>query len=808
MMSPAEERVVSSDEAVQVAQYAAAHEEIQRAEATGSQPVAVDALGSRFIAEFQQSERERLETELRWLEDLRQYKGKYDPDVLSKIGKRSKAFVRKTRVKVKTINSRVSDLIFPAGSEKNWSVDPTTNPSIDSQERKRIEQQLNQAAAQQKRTVDKSEVDQAIIMAAREAAKGMSKAIDDQLMEARYKEEALKAIHNGHLYGTGILKGPLVERKVRTRFRHEVVDEVVNGVKTGKKVQRWSQYSESYVVPFVESVPIWRFYPDMSATSIHDCRFAYELHLMPRHKLAELAERPSFDRKRIMAYLDANPNGSVVRTSRHYETQLKALGERNATQLYTSGQFELLERWGWISGRDLKDANIEVPPDRIHESFFANVWLLPNGQIIRAVLQPINGITWPYYFYYFDKDETSIFGEGLSAIMRDDQAMLNAAVRMMLDNAAISAGPQLEVAVDLLHSMENIDEIVPWRIWKRNSKSGNQQAIRAVDLNSHLPELTALAQMFEQNADETTAIPRYMSGENATQGAAGTAAGMSMLMAAANIVIKDLITSWDEGVMRPFITAMYHWNMQFNSDNSIKGDYDVKARGTASLIAKEVRARQLNEFAAMASDPQDAPFIKRHKLLQARAEANELSDVVKTEDEVRQEQESEQAQKARAMQEQMAQAQVAEAVAKAKAMEAKAELTMKQADEVLAKITSMANADMVAKVEAIYAALQAGGTATRDPLIAPAADEILKSAGFKDENGDPTIAQLNGPPVQAQVPTQVLLNKGQTIAADPRLNNPAPVVQAVPDAAAAVGIERPTGMVGRRAGIETAEIDR
>jgi hypothetical protein len=36
------------------------------------------------------------------------------------------------------------------------------------------------------------------------------------------------------------------------------------------------------------------------------------------------------------------------------------------------------------------------------------------------------------------------------------------------------------------------------------------------------------------------------------------------------------------------------------------------------------------------------------------------------------------------------------------------------------------------------------------PHVAPAADEILKSSGFKDATPNPSIAQLGGPPVQAE----------------------------------------------------------
>lgn len=771
-------------------EHAAAFVEAVRGEETGAS-MHLSSLGAVLMGEFARAENERRDTEERWLKDIRQYRGKYDPDVEVGIGNRSKAFVRKTRVKVKTIDSRVADLLFPAGSEKNWEISPTPKPSIDDAAKAQIVAQLQQAMQGQQPTPDM--VDNAITTAAKESSKRMAKVIDDQLTEARYKEVSLKAVHSAHLYGTGVLKGPLVERKVRTRFRN-----VVKTTPNGAQMQAWEAYSESYVVPFVDFVPLWRFYPDMNSVTLDGCRYVYERHTMAKHEVLELATRRSFDKTKIIDYVKANPNGSVV--ARYFDNELKAIGDREAMQSSGDGQYEVLERWGWLDGQQLKDAGVDVPEDRIHETFFSNVWMLPGGCVIKAVLQPINGVTWPYHLYHFDKDETSFFGDGLASVMRDDQEMLNAAVRLMLDNAAITAGPQLEVAIGLLSTMEQVDEIVPWKVWKRNASSPGHRAVHAVELPSRLNELTALAQMFEANADEVTAIPRYMSGENATSGAAGTAAGMSMLMGAANIVIKDLITSWDEGVTRPFLQSLYRWNMQFNPDSSIKGDFDVKARGTASLVAKEVRARQLNEFAAMASDPQDAPFIKRHKLLQQRAEANELSDVVKTEDEVKAEQESEQAKQAQALQQQMMQAQAMELQGRAMKLMAEAEVAKKRLEEMEANIKLTIAKAVAEKVETVYAALQAAGVATSTPQIAPAGDEILQSSGWQDETPNPTIAQLSGPPVQAGEQPGPVAPAGPQPATtvEPEIDMP----NAEPES-----IEPQTGMVGRRQGIETVAID-
>lgn len=767
--------------------------------------LALDALGVSLLQEFALAEADRRLTEERWLKDLRQYRGQYDPDVLALIGpKRSRAFVRKTRVKVKTVDSRVADLLFPAGNDKNYEVAPTPKPMVAPEMRAQVQQflmaqaqaanqamqqQMQQAQAQGQQVppmmpaqVTPDMVEQGVHELVKQASKAMSKTIDDQLTEARYKDVSIKAIHSGHLYGTGVVKGPLVERRVRTRF-----------VKEGG---RWVSKSESYIVPFIDFVPLWRWYPDMTATSLEQCRYVYERHTMSRAQLAELTDRKSFRGDVIKRYIKSHPEGEIK--LRYYDNEIRVIGERTSTQGKTGGQYEVLERWGWLNGEDLCSIGVKVPEERKHEAFFANVWLLPNGEVIKAVLQPIDGVTWPYHVYYFDKDETSIFGEGLASIMRDDQTMINAATRMMLDNGALTAGPQYEVNPHLLSSIEKVDEIYPHKVWLRNQNMPGSRAVTVVDVPNHIGVLQSMAQTFEQNADEVTAIPRYMSGENASNGAAGTSSGLSMLMGAVNIVIKDLITAWDEGVTVSFIKALYHWNMKFNPDDTIKGDYDVKARGTASLVAKEVRARALNEFAATTANPMDAPFVKRDKLLRARAEVNELSDIVKTEDEVAKEQQDPMIQQQAQLGQQIQAAQLAELQGKAAKLMGEAEVAKIRAQEMLANIELIVARAVESKVGAAYAALQAAGVAVASPHVAPAGDEILRSSGWRDATPNPTMSDLAGPPVQPgqihpQMQPQVGEN-GQPIAPQPEMGG-------------APSIERQTGMVGHQQGIETQEID-
>ena len=687
--------------------------------------VDVQPLGSMLLGEYVRAKSDRQNTELRWLDDLRQYKGQYSDDEKKLMRGSSRAFVRKTRTKVKTVDARVADMLFPAGGQRNWSIAPTPIPNLSAQQQQAVAQIL-QTAEQSGKQIDDATIKEAIDRVAKDAAQKMGDLLNDQLAETRYRKEALKAIHDCHLYGTGILKGPMVDRKARTVFKKD-------------ERGQFKASTEYYVTPEIDHVSLWDAFPDMSSAELDNCRYFWQRHIMSAADLAELADRPGFKSasERIRTYLRAHPTGHT--TALYSDSELRKIGNRITADIIHSG-YEVLERWGWLTGEQLAQVGLSIEEERKHESFFGCVWMLANGEVIRAHLANIDGTTWPYHFYHFDKDETSFFGEGLASIMRDDQQMINAATRMLLDNGALASGPMFEINPSLLATSEaaSLSDVHAWRIWLRNSQNPGQRAVVPVSIDGRLGDLQGIKSMFENNADETTAIPRYMSGENATTGAAGTASGMSMLMGAANIVIKDLITSWDEGVTRPLIEAMYRWNMVHSKDDSIKGDYQVTATGTTSLVAKEVRARQLNEFAAMTANPLDAPFIKRDVLNRLRAEANELADVVKSEQEVQQEMQAAQNQGAEAMQQQMMQIQMQEAMAKAQEVAARAELQMARAKEALANVELTAAKKLDLTMEAMYAAMQAAGVATQNQQVVPVADAMLQEAGFGQTPSPPS----------------------------------------------------------------------
>ena len=101
------------------------------AEDTEGAPETPQGLAAFVREAFDRSDSARKTIEEKWLNALRQYKGIYSPEVLERMDPlRSKAFVRMTRTKVKTVDSRLSDLLFPANGDKNWGIEPTPLPQF------------------------------------------------------------------------------------------------------------------------------------------------------------------------------------------------------------------------------------------------------------------------------------------------------------------------------------------------------------------------------------------------------------------------------------------------------------------------------------------------------------------------------------------------------------------------------------------------------------------------------------------------------------------------------------------------------
>jgi len=88
--------------------------------------------------------------------------------------------------------------------------------------------------------------------------------------------------------------------------------------------------------------------------------------------------------------------------------------------------------------------------------------------------------------------------------------------------------------------------------------------------------------------------------------------------------IKTVIKNIDDYLLGPMGKSFFHFNMQFDFDKNIRGDLEVKARGTESLMANEIRSQRLMQFLQVGANPNLAPWMKSQYIIREIAKSMEL----------------------------------------------------------------------------------------------------------------------------------------------------------------------------------------
>ena len=592
--------------------------------------------------------------EARWLKAYENYRGLYNKSVKFRDSEKSRIFVKITKTKVLAAFGQLVDVIFgtgkfpigiaetkiPEGELEHAHLDinnpqPGIETSIGETEElpddigNRIDnpydvgfegdgKALKPGATLQKGVFTESLEDQADDMLveglspnpqalevspAQKAARRMEKLIHDQIDESKGSSEIRNALLESALLGTGIVKGPF---------------------NFNKKLNNWSMgedgertYSPIEVrVPRIEFVSCWDFFPDPSATNIEECEYVVHRHKMNKSQLRQLRNMPYFNEDAIR---DALMDGANYE-EKDYELSLK--DDARTDDSYQS-HFEVLEYWGIMDAEYAREVGIELSDDIDDlDEVQINAWVCGN-RLLRAVINPFTPYRIPYHAFPYERNPYNFFGIGVAENMDDSQQIMNGHARMAIDNLAMAGSLVFDVDESALVGGQSM-EIYPGKIFRRQAGMPGQ-AIHGLKFPNTAPENMMMFDKFRQLADEQTGIPSYSHGQTGVQSMTRTASGMSMLLGASSLNIKTVVKNLDDFLLRPLGESFFQWNMQFfEGDLDVKGDLEVKATGTNSLMQKEVRSQRLTMFLQTAQSPAIAPFVKISKLVSELAYSLDL----------------------------------------------------------------------------------------------------------------------------------------------------------------------------------------
>jgi hypothetical protein len=524
-----------------------------------------------FIMErYKRSEDYRYQDEERWLKAYRNYRGLYGPDVQFTESEKSRVFIKVTKTKTLAAYGQIVDVLF-ANQRFPLSVEPTELPEgvvadvhFDPQEPEQLRE--GQGTSPYGFAGD---------------GKDLPPGATAQTLQEKL----------------GVMQNKL--------------EPISDKLKEGPG--RTPTSIAFKTIPQVNHVSVWNFYPDPDANNMDEAQFVVERHKMSRTQLRNLKKRPYFRGEVINEVISMGENY----TKKYWEDDLSDYAPEHGID-----RFEVLEYWGMVDVELLEEQNIDIPKElRDFDELQANVWIC-NGRLLRMVLNPFKPSKIPYSASPYELNPYSFFGVGIAENMDDTQTLMNGFMRMAVDNAVLSGN--LIVEVDETNLVPGQDlSLYPGKVFRRQGGAPGQ-AIFGTKFPNVSQENMMLFDKARVLADESTGFPSFAHGQTGVSGVGRTASGISMLMGAAQGSTKTIIKNVDDYLLRPLGEGFFRFNMQFDFDPEIKGDLEVKARGTESLMANEVRSQRLMQFLQIASNPALAPFAKFQYVIREIAKSMEL----------------------------------------------------------------------------------------------------------------------------------------------------------------------------------------
>jgi len=530
--------------------------------------------------------------------------------------KRSRVVINIVRPKCETAEGRFSDIQLPT-DDKNWGLRETPVPEVTKGLKDNRQVKMKGANEPMKdaegRVQTVSDIAQGQIAIAKTKMLGMEKEIDDQLNECSYNGECRKAIRNAVRLGTGIMKGPIVVKDLKKSW--EKVEQ--NGVTV-----RVLKVKNAFT-PSSRSVDPWDVFPDPECREdIKRAGYIWERRTILPRELRDLAGVEGYLPDQITKVLAEDPSKITVAMPKENAYLIKY------NEVAKGSAYEMWEYNGDLSKDDLEALGCDCSETEF-PSVSANV-VMVNDKPIKAMLNPLDTGELPYDFFQWTSRAGVPWGLGVARELIWPSRVIIAAWRAMMDNAGDSAGANVGVG----KGVEPADgkwELTGKKLWWGTADVVDmRKALSMVQVKNNQKELQDIIELALRFADMESAIPMIFNGEKGEL--PETLGATNIMVDSNNVALRARVKLWDDAVTRPHLTRYYDWNMQYNENEDIKGDYKVDARGTSVLLERDQQGQSIEEVMSMRGDAELKIMVDWEKALRQYFSARNLDIMLPEED--------------------------------------------------------------------------------------------------------------------------------------------------------------------------------
>jgi len=417
-------------------------------------------------------------------------------------------------------------------------------------------------------------------------------------------------------YGTGFIFGPFVRREV---LRETVIDS-----SAGLKEDKYE-----FDLPYYELGNTLDCYPDPEARRLGKGAGIFWVTMESKHTV-EAWKRDKSYKNISEALISPGDNGEETGSDR--ASQMRA----NVQYWYKNDRIKVARFFGKVPKRMLAGGAPDTMAEADDGEMVDAVVIMAGGVIVKENKSPYDGME-PAKRAAYEEEPHEMWGVGVAENNAPHQKVTNAAFRLFMEGKGMALlGTS---AVDRSAFMPNEDfKKFPGKVYQ--FKPGlSPDAKKAAIQEFVQPDITGgwmdVMRVSEQMSDDDTGITKYTQGDD-SRNLNKTATGISMIMSASSLPIKEVIQHIDQDWIEKIVGEVVVWAIKYMSVETVTKIHgeeagkkweqikafgktsfiEWKATGTASFMQKEVLANKVRAFADFAMGNElTAPLIDPRELL-------------------------------------------------------------------------------------------------------------------------------------------------------------------------------------------------